>query len=114
MPKNHSILIWTGRVAGILFYLLSVTYIVRSGVLWVKTSAETGETAIHILIALSFFAYIVSWFNLRKGARGLLVSALLLGAFFLIYGDIASLLFISLPLCLIALCFMAAAEGWLV
>jgi hypothetical protein len=114
MPNNHSILIWTGRVAGILFYVVSILFTARSGVLWVKTSAETGETLIHILIALSFFGYIWSWFRMRKGAWMMLVSGLLLGALFLIYGDISSLLFIVLPLCLIALCFMAAAEGWLV
>lgn len=108
--KQHRILLWGGRISGLLVTLFFLYFFIREGATDILKGG--GRPLLWLLpFALpSLAGYILSWWKPLAGGRVMLGGAFLLAVHFLFFGDYGLLLLYALPSLLIGLCMIAASS----
>lgn len=112
--KQHMILIWTGRISGVLVTAFFAVFLLGKGMPEILNA--TGTDLLHFLpyTLLTFTGFLLTWYSPLWGGRLLLAGAMLLAGYFLYHQEIAIGLIFAIPSLLIGLCFLAAANKELI
>ena len=108
--QQHRILLWTGRIGGLLVTAFFGLFILGEGLPDILKGAGRDLLRFLPFTLLTLAGFAVAWFRPLTGGRMLLGGALLMGAYFLYTGDSVTGLIYTLPSLFIGFCFIGAAN----
>ncbi|MBE2230399.1 MAG: hypothetical protein IAE96_07145 [Chitinophagaceae bacterium] len=112
--QQHRILLWAGRIGGLLVTAFFGLFILGEGLPDILKGAGRDLLRFLPFTLLTLAGFGVAWFKPLTGGKMLLGGALLMGAFFLYTGDTVMGLVYVLPSLLTGLCFIGAANKELI
>lgn len=107
---KHRLLLWTGRIGGLLVTLFFTAFIVGEGWSNFKEGKTSELLPALLLMAVPFFGYFLAWSRPLPGGWILIAGSLLLAGFFVYAGDYSMIAAYAAPALLVGLCFLAASD----
>jgi CHASE2 domain-containing sensor protein len=112
--QKHKLLIWTGRIAGLIISAFFVAFIFNDRLS--ESFKEQGKDLLQFLpFALFTIAgFVIAWFRPEIGGRLLMAGAALMIIYFLSYSDMKMAVGFGIPTLLVGLCFLGGGSRSLI
>ncbi len=114
MVQQHKILLWTGRISGLIVTLFFLAFLIGEGLPDINN--DNADELLYLLpFALPAFAgYILSWFRPIQGGWLLIIGGLLLVGYFIYFDDLRMVFVFGISTILVGACFLAAVNRELI
>lgn len=114
MAQQHKILLWAGRISGLILTLFFLTFLIEKGLPDINND-NADELLYFLPFALPAFAgYILSWFRPKHGGWLLIIGGLMLAGYFIYFDDLRMVFVFGISTILVGACFLAALNRELI
>lgn len=112
--QQHKLLIWTGRITGLIVTALFLIFLVGEGLQ--ESFKEQGKDLLQFLpfALLTLTGFAIAWFRPETGGRLLIAGSALMAIYFLSYDDLQMALAYGVPSLLVGLCFLGGGSRSLI